>query len=153
MSPVTSGFRESGRGLAERAPGIRPDPAARTVVHLGGSPLLGAVWETFLFSEMRKLNGTLAAPFAFWYYRDQRAREIDCVLERGGQLSFVETKWQEKPGTDDARNLAAVHQDLGAQGGPWKRGAHYVIGTPAASYSIAPGLTAGALRDLARVFT
>ena len=120
---------------------------------LPGSPLLGAVWETFLFAEMRKLNSTLKSPFAFWYYRDQRAREIDFVLERGGELSFVECKWREKPGAEDARNLVAVHEDLVSHKGPWKPGAHYVIGTAAASYAIAPGLTAGALRDLTRLFS
>ena len=118
---------------------------------LAKSPSLGAVWETFLFAEMRKLNAVLAAPVNMWYYRDQRAREIDFVLERGGRLSFVECKWQEHPSRDDARHLLAVHADLLLAGSSWRPGDHYVIGTPAASYPIAPGIAAGALRDLPRV--
>ena len=115
------------------------------------SPSLGAVWETFLFAEMRKLNAVLAAPVNMWYYRDQRAREIDFVLERGGRLSFVECKWQEHPSRDDARHLRAVHADLLNSSSSWRPGEHYVIGTPAASFPIAPGIAAGALRDLPRV--
>jgi predicted AAA+ superfamily ATPase len=115
---------------------------------LPGSPALGAVWETFLFSELRKLNATLAKPMSFWYYRDQRAREIDFVLERGGRLSFIECKWQENPGKDDARHILAVHEDLAKGSSAWRSGTHWVIGTPKASYSIAAGLAAGALRDL-----
>lgn len=115
------------------------------------SPSLGAVWETFLFAEMRKLNAVLASPVNMWYYRDQRAREIDFVLERGGRLSFVECKWQEHPSRDDARHLLAVHADLLLAGSSWRPGDHYVIGTPAASYPIASGIAAGALRDLPRV--
>ena len=118
---------------------------------LSKSPSLGAVWETFLFAEMRKLNAVLAAPVNMWYYRDQRAREIDFVLERGGRLSFVECKWQEHPSRDDARHLLAVHADLLLAGSSWRPGDHYVIGTPAASYPIASGIAAGALRDLPRV--
>ncbi len=118
---------------------------------LAKSPSLGAVWETFLFAEMRKLNAVLAAPVNMWYYRDQRAREIDFVLERGGRLSFVECKWQEHPSRDDARHLLAVHADLLHSSSSRRPGDHYVIGTPAASYSIAPGIAAGALRDLPRV--
>lgn len=118
---------------------------------LSKSPSLGAVWETFLFAEMRKLNAVLASPVNMWYYRDQRAREIDFVLERGGRLSFVECKWQEHPSRDDARHLLAVHADLLLAGSSWRPGDHYVIGTPAASYPIASGIAAGALRDLPRV--
>jgi predicted AAA+ superfamily ATPase len=117
---------------------------------LPGSPALGAIWETFLFSELRKLNATLAKPMSFWYYRDQRAREIDFVLERGGRLSFIECKWQENPGKDDARHIHAVQEDLAKSNSTWRPGSHWVLGTPMATYSLGPGITAGALRDLPR---
>ncbi len=113
---------------------------------LGGSPLLGAVWETFVFAEMRKMNAASAAPSNIWYYRDQRAREIDFVFERGGTLTFVECKWSEHPESGDARQILAVQEDLKSGGGPWNMGSHCVVGTPAASYTIVPGVTAGSLR-------
>lgn len=84
------------------------------------SSLLGTVWETFLFSEMGKLNAAAAYPVNFWYYRDQRAREIDLVLQRGGRLSFVECKWQENPAARDAGSLLAVSEELAASPSPWR---------------------------------
>ena len=53
------------------------------------SPALGAVWETFVFAEMRKLNEGESAPVNFWYYRDQRGQEVDFVRDAGG----VFTSW------------------------------------------------------------
>jgi hypothetical protein len=99
---------------------------------------------------LRKLNATLAKPMSFWYYRNQRAREIDFVLERGGRLSFIECKWQENPGKGDARHIHAVQEDLAKSNSTWRPGSHWVIGTPMATYSLGPGVTAGALRDLPR---
>ena len=119
---------------------------------LGASSYSGAVWETFLFAEMRKMAQVQPQQVNFWYYRDQRAREVDFVLERGGRLTLVEGKWQEHPGKDDARNLLAVRDDLTRSGSAWRPGPGWVIGTPEASYSISEGLTAGGLRDLPRVF-
>jgi predicted AAA+ superfamily ATPase len=115
------------------------------------SPYMGAVWETFVFSEMRKLAALEPKRVGFWYYRDQRAREIDFILDRGGRLSFVECKWQEHPGIDDARALLAVSSELAASGSKWRPGRNWMIGTPAASYQIGEGLTAAAVRDLPHV--
>ena len=51
------------------------------------SPLLGGVWETFVFSEPRKRVSFQDKPISVWFYRDQRAREIDFVLDSGSRLS------------------------------------------------------------------
>jgi predicted AAA+ superfamily ATPase len=118
---------------------------------LGASSHLGAVWETLLFAEMRKLNQTARHPVNLWYYRDQRAREIDFVLERGGRLDFVECRWREHPDSTDARHLLAVREELASSGSSWKPGPSWVIGTPEASYPIAGGLAAGAIRDVPKV--
>jgi hypothetical protein len=118
---------------------------------LGASPYLGAVWETLVFSELRKMAQVASAQVNFWYYRDQRAREIDLVLERGGRLTLVECKWQEHPGKDDARHLLAVAGDLRRSRSAWRPGPSWVIGTPAASHAAGDDVTAGALRDLPRI--
>jgi predicted AAA+ superfamily ATPase len=118
---------------------------------LTASPYLGAIWETLVFAEMRKMNRRGARQVNFWYYRDQRTREIDFVLEQGGSLWLVECKWREHPEVADARHLLAVREDITRSGSAWKPGPSWVIGTPAASYTLAEGLTAGALRDLSRV--
>jgi predicted AAA+ superfamily ATPase len=119
---------------------------------LGSSSYLGAVWETLVFAEMRKINQVAKHPVNLWYYRDQRAREIDFVLERGGRLGFVECKWREHPDTTDARHLLAVREELAGSGTSWKPGPSWLIGTPEASYPMTEGLTAGAIRDLPSLF-
>lgn len=97
------------------------------------------------------MNRLRAGQVNFWYYRDQRAREVDFVLEHGGSLRLVECKWREHPEASDARHLLSVREEIARSGSAWKPGPSWVIGTPAASYSLAEGLTAGALRDLSRV--
>ena len=85
------------------------------------SPLLGSIWETFVFAEMRKLNEMGGRPFGLWYYRDLPGREVDFVLESGGNLSFLECKWAEHPGARKARNLQRVASELSASNGPGGR--------------------------------
>jgi predicted AAA+ superfamily ATPase len=112
------------------------------------SPALGAVWETFVFAEMRKLNEAESAPVNFWYYRDQRGQEVDFVRDAGGVLGFMECKWSERPTLRDARGLVRVSAGLAASNTPWRPGPHYVIGRPVSSHSLGEGVAAVALRDL-----
>lgn len=115
---------------------------------LRASPLLGAIWETFVFAEMRKLNGILGHPFGLWYYRDHGGHEVDFVLESGGCLSFVECKWDEHPGAREARAVRRLHREVTATRGPWRPAAHYLVGRPAATSTISTGVTAVAVADL-----
>lgn len=117
------------------------------------SPLLGAVWETFVFSELRKLNAVLEEPVNFWYYRDQRAREIDFILEAGGRLSFVEAKWQEQPAKREAETVAAISHELVQSDVQWRPGPHFIVGTPADRYTISDGIDAIAINNLQTVLT
>jgi len=112
------------------------------------SPFLGGVWETFVFAELRKTREVAGRPFHIWTYRDHGQREIDFVLERAGELSFVECKWEETPGPGEARTIRKVSADLAATDGPWRAGSHYVVSRPRASYDISPGIRAIGVRDL-----
>jgi predicted AAA+ superfamily ATPase len=78
------------------------------------SPYLGAVWETLLYAEMRKQISAHALRCDVYYYRDQRAREVDFVLDSGGKLAFVEAKWTEHPDAADARKITALDAELRA---------------------------------------
>jgi predicted AAA+ superfamily ATPase len=118
---------------------------------LGASPHLGAVWETLAFAEMRKLSQTVPNPVNFWYYRDQRSREIDFVLERGGRLTLVECTWREHPDLDDARHLLSVREDLDNSSSAYRPGASWLIGIPGAGYSLSDDVMVGAIRDLPRI--
>jgi predicted AAA+ superfamily ATPase len=115
---------------------------------LGASPHAGAVWETLVFSELRKLMQQGQRQVNFWYYRDQRAQEIDFVVEAGGRLSLLECKWREQLTVKDARHLVAVRQDIAASRSSWKAGSSWLIGTPSASHPITEHVSAGGLRDL-----
>jgi len=112
------------------------------------SPMLGAIWETFVFAEMRKLNEIGGRPLGLWYYRDLRGREIDFVLQSGGKLRLAECKWQEHPGSREARNLVRVNAELEAAGGNWTPGEHYLVARPAAASTLAPGITVVGVTDL-----
>jgi predicted AAA+ superfamily ATPase len=116
-----------------------------------GSPLMGAVWETFVFSELCKLNAVLDETVNFWYYRDQRAREIDFILEAGGRLSFLEAKWQEHPTRRDAQHLTTVSHELEEQQGPWRPGPHFVVATPNNRFPVTDGIEAVAPQHLQQV--
>lgn len=98
--------------------------------------------------EMRKLNEIAGRPFGLWYYRDVRGREVDVILESGGDLSLLECRWEEHPGSREARTLSRVSADLDAAAGPWRRGEHYVLGRPAAASSLTHGVASGGVGDL-----
>ncbi|MFO1466997.1 MAG: ATP-binding protein [Steroidobacteraceae bacterium] len=66
---------------------------------VASGPLIGTIWETLVFAELRKraaadLN---AAASALWFYRDAQGREIDFLRASGGQLDLVEAKWSADP--------------------------------------------------------
>ena len=119
-----------------------------TTATLPTSPLLGALWETFVFAELRKLVSLQDEPATLWFYRDQRAREIDFVIDSGGGLSFIEAKWQEHPRNEDARTIHAVSRELAQSNLPWKPGPHLAIDTPANRYDLAEEVTALGVVDL-----
>lgn len=76
---------------------------------------------------MRKLIAAHARRCDVYYYRDQRAREIDFVLDRGGKLSFVEAKWTEQPGASDARTIHTLDAELRASPLRTRPGKHAII--------------------------
>ena len=121
-----------------------------TPATLPTSPLLGALWETFVFAELRKLVSLQDEPATMWFYRDQRAREIDFVIDSGGRLSFIEAKWQEHPRNNDARTIYTVSRELANSNLPWKPGRHLVIGTPANRYDLSEDVTALGIADLSK---
>ena len=71
------------------------------------SYLIGAIWETFVFGELRKYLSATAPEASVWFYRDQ-SREVDFVIEKDGRLTLAEAKWKELPGRKDFQRLLAV---------------------------------------------
>ncbi|MBN2510630.1 MAG: DUF4143 domain-containing protein, partial [Spirochaetales bacterium] len=64
-----------------------------TAKNFPAAPFVGQIWVTLVFAELRKQNQTRDNPSVFWYYRGQAAREIEFIIEKGGNLSFLECKW------------------------------------------------------------
>ena len=100
------------------------------------SPFKGQLWETLVFAELRKLNNVINEPVKFWFYRDQLAREIDFIIEKGGFLSFAECKWNENPGKSDVKNISSVSAELDRKDITYKNGKHYVISLCRNKYSL-----------------
>lgn len=55
-------------------------------------PLRGAIFETWVISEIVKLRAHLGPAPSLCFYRDAKGLEVDAVLERGNTLLLVETK-------------------------------------------------------------
>jgi len=72
------------------------------------SPLAGALWETCVFTEIRK---ALAAhprwQLAFW--RD-RTKEADFLFHRAGRFMLADAKWSENP--SNGGRLSLVRKDI-----------------------------------------
>lgn len=75
---------------------------------LAQSPMIGGIWETFVFAELRKQLGFAGMRPKLWYYRDQGNYELDFILEQGSNLTFYECKWTSWPQTSMAKQMNAV---------------------------------------------
>jgi len=62
------------------------------------SPLLGNIWENFVFTEFIK-KGLIPGKNIF-FYRDQNGVEIDFILEKDGAITLTEAKYSERPRTE-----------------------------------------------------
>lgn len=82
----------------------------RTMEDLLGSSLRGAIWETFVFSELRKQQ---PEGVDYWYWREQKGTEVDFLLHAGGRFDLLECKWSTHPDRNDTRHLATVSRFIG----------------------------------------
>src|SRR5690606_264131 len=79
------------------------------------SPLLGSVWETFVFAELRKQLAAAAdgAATSLWFYRDSQGREVDFLRVGGGRIDLLDAKWSAQPDKRWFRLLDDVGATLG----------------------------------------
>ena len=71
------------------------------------SYMIGSVWETFLFAELRKYLSVVAPEATVRFYRDQ-SREVDFVIDKDARIALAEAKWKELPTPRDFRQLRTV---------------------------------------------
>lgn len=76
------------------------------------TPSVGAVWETFVLSQLRHREQREARVRSLFFWRD-RTREVDFVVESAGRLELLEAKWTELPGPGDTVNLRFAREALG----------------------------------------
>lgn len=109
----------------------------RSVRDLRQSPSAGAIWETFVFAQLRHRERRAGRSGRVYYWRD-RTREVDFLVEAGGRVELFEAKWSEIPSLRDAVNLEFVRGILGsaavAKAAMVCRAAH--------GFPLAPGLQA-----------
>ena len=77
------------------------------------SPAAGAVWETFVFAQLRDRERRAGRTGSLFFWRD-RTREVDFVVDAGGSLELYEVKWTELPDLGDTVNLDFVRNVVGA---------------------------------------
>jgi uncharacterized protein len=83
----------------------------RSESDLGRSPATGAIWETFVFAQLRQRERMAGRRNSLFFWRD-RTREVDFLVEAAGELQAYEAKWTELPNASDTANLAHLRTVL-----------------------------------------
>lgn len=81
--------------------------AISTPQALSGHPLVGALFESAVVSEIRKLSATLASPPNLYHWRSHGGAEIDLILERDATFYPIEVKLTSRPTKADTRGFQA----------------------------------------------
>ncbi len=108
-----------------------------SVRDLRQSPSAGAIWETFVFAQLRHRERRAGRSGRVYYWRD-RTREVDFLVEAGGRVELFEAKWSEIPSLRDAVNLEFVRGILG----PASVSKAAIVCRAAHGFPLAPGIQA-----------
>ena len=79
---------------------------------LSRSPAVRAVWETFVFAQLRARERNAGRTGNLFFWRD-RTREVDFVVDAGGRQTLFEANWTELPDIGDTVNLEFVRNAAG----------------------------------------
>jgi predicted AAA+ superfamily ATPase len=116
----------------------------RTERDLRQSPAAGAVWETFVFAQLRARERRAGRVQSLFFWRD-RTREVDFVVDVAGRLELFEAKWAEVPAAGDAVNLDFVRNVVGKS----RIAGGAIVCRTANSYPLTDGVRALSVVDLA----
>jgi uncharacterized protein len=108
------------------------------------SPAAGAVWETFVFAQLRARERQAGRAQSLFFWRD-RTREVDFVVDIAGRLELFEAKWAEVPAAGDAVNLDFVRNVVGKS----RIAGAAIVCRTGNSYPLADGVRALSVLDLA----
>lgn len=115
-----------------------------SVDDLRKSPHAGAIWETFVFSELRKREAFRTGRWSIHYWKSGK-HEVDFVVDRGPALELYEAKWTEYP--DENSDAAGLLQLTEALGKP-KPARRAIVARAEQSYPLANGVTVENYRSL-----
>jgi predicted AAA+ superfamily ATPase len=115
----------------------------RSAEALYQTPAAGAIWETFVFAQLRARERRAGRVGSLFFWRD-RTREVDFVVDVAGRLELFEVKWTEAPTLADAVNLEFVRHVVGKS----RVAAGAVISRTPHGYPLAHGLQAMPVADL-----
>ena len=82
---------------------------------LAASPLLGAIFETWVVNAVHHQFVTLAVPPIAYHWRTVGGAEVDIVLERDGRLYPIEVKCKTHLNGHDTRGLRAFRETYGPE--------------------------------------
>ena len=71
------------------------------------TPLAGALWETLVCAEIRRSQANRHGGWDLHFWQD-RSREADFLVHRGGRFHLADAKWTEQPRSRDAAALRKV---------------------------------------------
>ncbi|MBI3314551.1 MAG: ATP-binding protein [Candidatus Omnitrophica bacterium] len=77
---------------------------------LATQPLLGAIFETHVVLEIKRMFSAVVSPVNFFHWRAHSGAEVDLVIERDGILLPVEIKCKAKITSADIRGLVAFRE-------------------------------------------
>jgi hypothetical protein len=115
----------------------------RSTEALRQSPAVGAVWETFVFAQLRDRERRAGRTGNLFFWRD-RTREVDFVVDVGGRMKLFEAKWTEMPDAGDAVNLDFVRNVVGKS----RVAAGAVVSRTPNSYPLQAGMRAIPVTEL-----
>jgi predicted AAA+ superfamily ATPase len=115
----------------------------RDAADLRDYPAVGAIWESFVFAQLRHRERRDKRERNLFFWRD-RTREVDFIAERGSQTDLYEAKWTEIPSASDAVNLSFVRGVFDKK----VASAHVVCRTPNA-FPLAEGILASSVEEFA----
>ena len=73
---------------------------------IANSPMAGALWETYAYSQIQRhlLSQGINNP-PLYYWRTKDGREVDFIIEKGGQFTAIEAKLTGAPAPDAAKGF------------------------------------------------
>jgi predicted AAA+ superfamily ATPase len=107
----------------------------RSVESLRTSPWAGAIWETFVFAQLRHRERRAGRAGSLFFWRD-RTREVDFVVDVAGRLEILEAKWTEVADETQAVNLRFVRDVIGRS----RIASASVVSRTSNSYPISEGI-------------